>query len=110
MLTDFSVGSYRPHLVVQDTTVRQAVSPADNEIEPYLGVVFIEGPAPVVGDPILATLALMYYPGVDYSALQVGATFTIREGPQIVGFGTVWERGWASTPLRANPPSVTGGG
>jgi len=109
MSMDLSMGSYRPHLVVQDTTVRQAVSPADNEIEPYLGVVFIEGQVPIVGDPILATLALMYYPGVDYSALQVGATFTIREGPQIVGFGTVTEQGWVSLPIR-NPPPVTGGG
>ncbi len=38
----------------------------------------------------------MYYPRVDYSALQTGVTFTVREGGRIVGHGVV-----VSSDLRA---------
>jgi hypothetical protein len=34
----------------------------------------------------------MYHPRVDYDAVCVGATFTLREGGKVVGFGTVMER------------------
>ncbi len=34
-------------------------------------------------------LRLMYYPRVDYSTLQTGVTFTVREGGRIVGHGVV---------------------
>jgi hypothetical protein len=70
---------YRPHLV------------ADNHSpETYLGVYFLEGPDISVSDQALrCRLVLVYYPDVDYSALQIGTTFTIREGPHVVGSGTV---------------------
>jgi hypothetical protein len=31
----------------------------------------------------------MYWPNVSYDSLVPGATFTVREGPHIVGFGIV---------------------
>jgi hypothetical protein len=31
----------------------------------------------------------MYWPGEKYEQLIPGATFTVREGPKIVGFGQV---------------------
>ena len=59
----------------------------------YLGVWFTSGPGDhAPGAPFRCVLALMYYPQVDYAALQSGATFTIRDGPQVVGFGTVLSR------------------
>jgi hypothetical protein len=39
--------------------------------------------------PFTAELILVYYPHPIYEALVPGATFTIREGAQIVGFGKV---------------------
>lgn len=41
------------------------------------------------GDEQKVTLVLMYFPEVDYSTLEAGATFTIREGGTVVGFGVV---------------------
>jgi hypothetical protein len=38
---------------------------------------------------LLSQLALMYWPNVSYDSLVAGATFTVREGPHIIGFGTV---------------------
>jgi hypothetical protein len=35
-----------------------------------------------------AILTLIYYPRVSYEKLKPGVTFTIREGPKIVGFGS----------------------
>jgi hypothetical protein len=65
--------------------------------EPYLGVVFISGPAQsTAGQPSRVTLLLGYYPDVDYSALRDGATFTVREGGRVVGFGKVLQ-GHAAT-------------
>ena len=34
-------------------------------------------------------LALLYYPHQMYEELQPGVTFTVREGAQIVAYGTV---------------------
>lgn len=78
-------GHYMPHLVVQPPDIRKC-SPADD----YLGVAFLEAPDWIIaGEPARCLLELMYHPGVNYDALQPGATFTIREGGKIVGFGIV---------------------
>ncbi len=71
-------GAYMPHLV------------AENDTE-YLGVRFVCGPQPVVGEPAVFELELMY-PGVDYSSLQPGVTVTVREGGRVVARGRVLER------------------
>ena len=94
--TDLSSGSYRPHLVVQHPDVRPArpAAVAGGQLTgDYLGVCFLQGPAEyATGRPLRCLLALMYHPQVDYTALQTGATFTLREGPHVVGFGTVLSR------------------
>jgi hypothetical protein len=46
------------------------------------------------GETAEVTMALMYYyePNVSYEDVVPGATFTLREGPSIVGYGTVLSR------------------
>ncbi len=88
---------YKPHLVVQPPDVRNAIYEGGFGVEPYLGVVFISGPTqPTAGQPSRVTLLLGYYPDVDYGALRDGATFTVREGGKVVGFGKVL-RGYTDT-------------
>lgn len=90
-LPDLDSRKYMPHLVVQSPDVRWAPAgkmPPDD----YLGVRFIAGGPLRPGEACQTLMELMYHPGVDYSAIAVGATFTIREGPRIVGFGQVLER------------------
>ena len=84
--------TYRPHVVVQDRQVRQArVRGGDVVDEEYLGVAFLEGPRELrFGEPAEVLLRLDY-PNVDYSSLCVGASFTVREGAKIVGYGIVLE-------------------
>src|SRR5262245_32176502 len=87
---DFSGGQYRPHVVVGDPNQRKAVLVNSVAQEKYLGVAFVGGPLEVVaGEPFLAEFALMYWPNVSYDSLVPDATFTLREGPHIIGFGTV---------------------
>lgn len=70
---------YRPHVVVGAGE--------------YLGVMFLSAPECVRACiTFTATLALVYYPQVDYSALVPGAEFSIREGSEVVGHGRVVKR------------------
>jgi len=65
--------SYRPHLVVEGQ---------------YLGVQFTgDGTILTAGEDHRVTLRLMYE--VDYSALQPGTEFSVREGRRTVGTGRV---------------------
>lgn len=99
MIPTVSGCHYRPHIVVGDPSQRQAIVSEgfiegmylDNIIqETYLGIAFQSGPENIeFNKPFLAELVLMYYPRPVYDSLVPGATFTIREGAQIVGFGTV---------------------
>ena len=90
MPNDFSGGQYRPHVVVGDANQRKALLVNNVEQEKYLGVAFVGGPSGVVaGESFLAELALMYWPNVSYDSLVPGVTFTLREGPHIIGFGMV---------------------
>jgi hypothetical protein len=41
------------------------------------------------GDHIEVIMELMYYPKLDYAHLQCGTTFTILEGPKVIGEGVV---------------------
>ena len=63
----------------------------DGEVrETYLGVAFLSGPEKVeFGESFTAELALMFWPHPVYESLTPGATFTIREGAQVVGYGRV---------------------
>ena len=88
--TDFSGGQYRPHVVVGDLNQRKALLVNNVAQEHYLGVAFVGAPSVVIaGEPFVADLALMYWPNVSYDSLVPGVTFTVREGPHIIGFGTV---------------------
>lgn len=83
---------YMPHLAIDDRANRKARTDANNHsLEHYMGVLF--EPALSVTDTATGSgqypLRLMYYPRVDYSTLQTGATFTVREGGRIVGHGVV---------------------
>ena len=54
---------------------------------------FVAGPEVIdPGESSEVSLALMYFPEESYNAVTPGATFTIREGPLIVGFGVVLPR------------------
>lgn len=87
---------YRPHVVVGNPTQRKAIIKNRMLQEEYLGVVFLSGQSPFeFNKPLFVQLGLMYYPNVDYSQLVLGATFTIREGGNIVGYGEVVRCGLA---------------
>jgi hypothetical protein len=59
-----------------------------------LGVTFTgDGQELSVGVEHSVTLLLVYFPDVDYTGLIPGATFTIREGGKVVGFGEVCPAG-----------------
>jgi len=83
--------SYRPHFVVGDTSQREAIIDENNNLlEEYLGISFSSSPNIIIqGEEFEAKIKLIYYPNADYSSLKPGATFTIREGDKVVGFGTV---------------------
>jgi hypothetical protein len=90
---NLSAGLYRPHVVVGDPSQRQAVVRDGNVIdESYLGVQFKPTSRRFEpGVPQAVVLQLMYYPRVSYDRLVPGATFTVREGAQVVAFGHVVE-------------------
>lgn len=81
---------YRPHIVVDDVDQRQSVLIGNEIQEAYLGVQF-QPTAEILAfnKPFKAELILIYYPHPIYEPLVAGATFTIREGAQIVGFGKI---------------------
>ncbi len=75
---------YRPHVVV--AAINRGHAAADD----YLGVAFVDATGSTEpGEILLAEMALVYHPHVDYSARVVGAAFTIREGARVVGHGRV---------------------
>lgn len=85
---------YRPHIVIQDPNDQDPDDKAeDSRNEEYLGVQFLNGPSNAQFDTSMRyALCLMYHPHVDYSDVIEGATFTIREGARLVGFGEVVSR------------------
>ena len=73
--------NYRPHLIPRRS---------DN----WLAVTVINLPKEDAVFPATSRVVefdLDYHPQVDYSELQVGNDFDIREGPRVVGTGTVTE-------------------
>lgn len=87
-------GLLRPHIVLGDINQRQAIIEVVNGIrelrEEYLGVVLCDGPETVTfGEEISVKMALIYYPRVSYSGVVAGATFTVRDGPKVIGYGTI---------------------
>ena len=83
-------GTYRPHIVLGPITQRSPILDGRTLVEPYVGVAFVGGPEQLnPGETAEVELALMYYPHPIYEGVNTGATFTVREGTTIVGFGTV---------------------
>jgi len=86
---------YRPHIVVGPSDQRRARMQGNTIAERYQGVVFMDEYLKIEpGDTVEVTMALMYYhePNVLYEDVVPGATFTLREGATIVGYGTVLSR------------------
>jgi hypothetical protein len=79
-----------PHVVAGDPTQREARISGNTITECYLGVLVADAPDEIPpGGTAEVTLRLMYRPEEGYEELVPGATFTVREGPKIVGFGQV---------------------
>jgi hypothetical protein len=95
-----STGKYRPHIVIGPESQRVAIREGNRLTENYLGVMFVSGPDLMEpGDAANVKLALMYFPEYLYYEVQPGVTFTVREGPLIVGYGVIQSRGMESFPL-----------
>jgi hypothetical protein len=79
-----------PHVVVGDPKQREARISGNTVTERYLGVLVTDVPDEIPpGGAAEITLRLMYWPEEKYEQLVSGATFTLREGMKIVGFGQV---------------------
>jgi hypothetical protein len=86
-------GLYRPHIVIGEPTQREAKLVGRTLVEEYLGVEFCPHPALVQpGDTARISMRLAFWPAPHYSKAVPGATFTIREGPKILGYGTILGR------------------
>lgn len=95
-----SSGKYRPHIVIGPESLRVAIREGNRLTENYLGVMFVGGPDSMEpGDAANVKLALMYFPEYPYEEVQPGVTFTVREGPLVVGYGVIQSRGMESFPL-----------
>jgi hypothetical protein len=80
-----------PHIVLGDPSQREAIIGPDHTIdERYLGVWIADSPDELLPEkPVEVEFKLMYWPEERYTGLAPGVTFTLREGPNIVGFGTI---------------------
>ena len=84
---------YRPHFVVGDPSQRHAITIDNHGVEDYIAVAFHKGPSVVEpGVETKVLVSLMFHPHPVYDKLQPGVTFTVREGSQVVGFGSVVRR------------------
>ena len=88
---------YRPHIVIGDPALRspseetlaqaQLIHEGDGE---YLGVVFTGvNREPIAGHEVTAEIAFFWHPKISYSEAVPGATFTLREGARIIGYGEI---------------------
>jgi len=93
-------GNYRPHIVMGPQSQRIPIRDGNRLSENHLGVMFVGGPETMQpGDTADVKLALMFHPEYPYNEVQPGATFTVREGPLIVGYGVIQSRAVESLPL-----------
>jgi hypothetical protein len=81
---------YRPHIVIEDPGRRRAIVVDGVGAEDYLGVEFCEQDLIVhPGQTARVSMALMYFPALQYECAIPPATFTVREGAAIVAYGTI---------------------
>ena len=79
-----------PHIVIGDPQQREALVVGNTLRETYLGVWVTDTPDELCpGQTVEMTLRLIYWPEEKYTDVKPGATFTLREGPNIIGFGQV---------------------
>ncbi len=98
MVTGVNTGTYRPHLVIN--------SPEDIE-EHYMGVAFVGGVDRLdAGQCAEVQLALVYFPNIDYTSLQNGVVFCVREGARTVGHGAVISNTALTTALAESPSAI----
>ncbi len=82
-------GHYQPHVVVGPPTDHTPPPPGSKIAGDCLGVEFCGG-AHHIGPGQTAEIQLVLFKrGVNYSAVVRGATFTVLEGPAVVGYGYV---------------------
>ncbi len=83
--------SYRPHLVVGDST--HDVRWPDGRLgKYYIAIAFVGGPSQVaLGETVAARFVFMF-PEQGTAAVVPGVTFTLREGARIVAEGRVASR------------------
>jgi len=82
--------SYRPHIVMGDIGQRKAIMEGNYITEPYIGVAFRSSPEKVEFDKAFPAKLALVYSHPDYAEMIVeGATFTLREGALIIGYGVV---------------------
>jgi hypothetical protein len=90
-----NTSKYRPSIVFGDLNQRKPILGEDGRtlIEPYRMAAFAgDGETLLPGNPYDTELVISYYPDLSgYETPEPGDTFTIREGPRIVGFGEVLE-------------------
>jgi len=82
---------YMPHVVLGDPSQREArVGPNKMISERYLGVLVSDAPDELTAiRSVEVAFQLMYWPEERYEGVVPGTTFTLREGPNIVAFGTI---------------------
>ena len=93
-------GHYRPHIVIGDPAQREPILVERDGVknyidEDYLGVAFWEGPNKEIlptNEPMQLLMVLSYFPDVNYEMVIPGATYTLREGGRIIGYGEIKER------------------
>ena len=80
-----------PHIVLGDPSQREAIVKPDHTIdEHYLGVWIVRSPDELLPEKAFEVeFKLMYWPQERYIGVAPGVTFTLREGPHIVGFGAI---------------------
>ena len=79
-----------PHIVIGDPHEKEALLVGNSLTESYLGVWVTYAPDELSpGHTAEVTLRLMFWPEEKYADVKAGATFTLREGPTIIGFGQV---------------------
>ncbi len=103
-------GRYMPHIVMGDPDQRKAtVKPGLGIDEEYIGVRFAGGPETLeIGVPTQVILELLYMPVEEFSKITPGATFTLREGSTIVGFGYAVDA--PNSSFNPNPTASGGSG
>lgn len=91
---DFASGViYRPHLVVQDRTIREVKKDGNRSTEYYVAMTFVKGPKDYRnGEAGSFRFYCPYGARPEHPDLNPGTEFTVREGGKIVAGGIVIEK------------------